>query len=233
MYAQDMQSIETELALDYKIHDLKYNLYGTLLAVAGNNGSISLFAVKNPDSPLESRTFTLMTTQKEAHLGPIWRIEFCHPVFGEFLATCSLDKTLKIWQLTNETLSEIYTYEKFTGSVNGIQWAPHQLGFKLAACSSDGHIAIIGEDTWDSEYSFKVSEQPLNCVTWSPLKLTHQENVNFSIKKSKQCENPLKDIFLATGGHDHSIRIFRLGQGMNDSDLVYSIDDVHSDMVRD
>jgi len=25
----------------------------------------------------------------EAHLGPIWKIDFCHPVFGTFIATCS------------------------------------------------------------------------------------------------------------------------------------------------
>ena len=200
MNAQDMQSIEVDLALDYKIHDLKYNLYGTLLAVAGNNGSVSLFAVKNPDNPLESRSFTLLATQNEAHLGPIWRIEFCHPVFGDFLATCSLDKTLKIWQWTNDSLSQIYTYSKFTGSVNGISWAPHQLGFALAACSSDGHVAIISEQTWDNEYTFEVSSQPLNCITWAPLKLTDQENVKKIHNSLLQGKN-LKKIIFCTKNH--------------------------------
>merc|ERR1711935_777693 len=55
------------------------------------------------------------------------------------------------------------------------------------------------------------------------MKLKHQENA----------ENPVKDIFLAAGGHDNIIRVFRIGETLNTSEMVYEITDAHSDMVRD
>lgn len=33
-----------------------------------------------------------------AHDGPIWKVKWAHPDFGNILATCSYDKSVNIWE---------------------------------------------------------------------------------------------------------------------------------------
>lgn len=134
--------------------------------MAGSNGTIVVYEVVNNDT----KELKEITRKTEAHLGPIWRIEFCHPIFREFIATCSLDKTVKIWQLVNDNLTEVYSLEIHTSSVNGISWAPYQYGFKVACCSSDGMISIIDERNWTNNFSWKAHDTAVNSVSWAPVK---------------------------------------------------------------
>lgn len=34
----------------------------------------------------------------KAHYGPVWKLAWAHPEFGQILASCSFDKTVVIWE---------------------------------------------------------------------------------------------------------------------------------------
>lgn len=38
------------------------------------------------------------TAKFPAHKGPIWRLDWAHPQFGQLLVTCSFDCCVSIWQ---------------------------------------------------------------------------------------------------------------------------------------
>lgn len=34
----------------------------------------------------------------KAHSGSVWKVTWCHPEFGQVIATCSFDRTACIWE---------------------------------------------------------------------------------------------------------------------------------------
>ncbi|VEL40528.1 unnamed protein product [Protopolystoma xenopodis] len=38
------------------------------------------------------------TARWRNHLGPIWRVTWAHPEFGQVIATCSFDRAIVIWE---------------------------------------------------------------------------------------------------------------------------------------
>jgi len=40
------------------------------------------------------------SSEWKAHTGAIWKIKWAHPEFGQILASCSFDKTVRIWEET-------------------------------------------------------------------------------------------------------------------------------------
>ena len=107
---------------------------------------------------LETANATTLT----GHEGPVWQVSWAHPKFGALLAlaSCSFDHTVMIWKETSSIVfSRVYVTPKgfFDGSVNAISWAPHEFGCAVAACSSDGSVAVISSNSnvagggWRSE----------------------------------------------------------------------------------
>jgi len=83
-------------------------------------------------------------------------------------------------------------------------------------------MSIVGEELWDNEYMWKASESAINCVSWCPLKLSLVEK-NVTDKNS----------FIISGGHDKSIKIWTLGDKLDNAELSEECNDIHSDMIRD
>jgi len=92
----------------------------------------------------------------------------------------------------------------------------------MACCSSDGNISLISDSTWGNEFLFKASNSAINSVCLSPIKLSKYE---------KNCVK--NDIFLISGGHDKIIRIWTVSKMFNETSLIYEIDNMNSNMVRD
>lgn len=38
----------------------------------------------------------------QSHGGPVWKVVWAHPEFGQILATCSFDRSVIIWEETGE-----------------------------------------------------------------------------------------------------------------------------------
>jgi protein transport protein SEC13 len=122
--------------------------YGRRLATASSDRTIKIFDVAQDGSQS-------MIADIPAHEGPVWRISWAHPKFGNLLASCSYDKKVAIWREQGPdqygNAQWVKVYEKmFDSSVGAVSWAPPEFGLALAAGIADGKIAVISfvENNW-------------------------------------------------------------------------------------
>lgn len=91
--------------------------------------------------------------------------------FGKFLATCSNDGTVKILEITKNSLNTTTTLEGHRGAVWRVQWAHPSFGFLLASCGSDGLINIWARTTkgnWELRYKNSEFFSGVNTIRWAP-----------------------------------------------------------------
>ncbi|GAB7363864.1 hypothetical protein MBLNU230_g4428t1 [Neophaeotheca triangularis] len=90
--------------------------------------------------------------------------------YGKRLATCSSDKTIKIFEIegTEHRLTE--TLKGHEGAVWCVSWAHPRYGTILASSSYDGRILIWREQNnqWQRIYEFTLHTASVNLVAWSP-----------------------------------------------------------------
>ncbi len=125
-------------------------------------------------------------SQLIGHEGPVWQVTWAHPKFGSLLASCSLDHKVIVWKETQEaqwvqvggpSMRRVYNGKRgkrdhvrccppvqaycspvHTASVNGVAFAPHELGLMLAAASSDGTISVLTYQSGQGWGSSKVNQ---------------------------------------------------------------------------
>lgn len=120
---------------DY-VHDVSYNFYGTKMAICTSSQSISIWdRDENGGWKEESRI-------DNAHAGPIWRLDWAHPEFGEVLLSCSEDRTISVWALQGKKWKKRATLTDSPHAVTDVQFAPRQFGLKFAACTADGMVRV-------------------------------------------------------------------------------------------
>ncbi|BEI85016.1 hypothetical protein CcaverHIS002_0504170 [Cutaneotrichosporon cavernicola] len=68
-----------------------YDFYGEKLATCSADHKIKIFS-KLPDGTWE------LETEWKAHDAPILQLSFAHPIHGVLLASCSHDRTVRIWE---------------------------------------------------------------------------------------------------------------------------------------
>lgn len=128
------------------VHDIKYDFYGKHLATASSDQHIKVFE-------LEAATSTwVLNDSWKAHDSLIVKISWANPEFSNFklLASCSYDRTVKIWQENPDELhgsgrrwTKLATLavESF-GPIYDVTFAPPHLGLKLGCVGSDGIVRI-------------------------------------------------------------------------------------------
>jgi len=110
----------------------------------------------------------------QAHSGSIWKVTWAHPEFGQLLASCSLDRTVIIWEEV-----ELGHWEKratlvdFNESVVDVQFAPKHTGLKLATCALDGTVRIYQATDIMSLAHWSPTDEldtkgKASCVCWDP-----------------------------------------------------------------
>lgn len=91
----------------------------------------------------------------KAHDAPIAKISWAHPEHGPVLASCSFDRTVKIWEeLPHQPRTAAQTSKwvergvlvDAKGSVRSVEFAPPNFGLKLVSGSSQGQ-----SDFFDTE----------------------------------------------------------------------------------
>lgn len=96
--------------------------------------------------------------------------------YGKRLATCSSDKTIKIFEVDGtENYKLITTLTGHEGPVWQVSWAHPKFGSILASCSYDGKV-LIWKETPDTQQWSIISEHnvhlaSVNSVTWAPHEL--------------------------------------------------------------
>lgn len=109
-----------------------------------------------------------MVTISNAHDGLIHDAVLDY--YGKRLATCSSDKTIKIFQVDgdNYTLQETLTGHE--GPVWMVSWAHPKFGVILASCSYDGKVLVWKEDNgvWTNIAEHSVHQASVNSISWAP-----------------------------------------------------------------
>jgi len=99
--------------------------------------------------------------------------------YGRRLATCSSDKTIKIFEVDGETHRLTETLRGHDGAVWCVAWAHPSFGTILASSSYDGRVFIWRETpttssahpsatTWTRVFEYTAHSASVNMVCWSP-----------------------------------------------------------------
>ncbi|ODV98516.1 hypothetical protein PACTADRAFT_64591 [Pachysolen tannophilus NRRL Y-2460] len=90
--------------------------------------------------------------------------------YGKRLATCSSDKTIKIFEVEGETHKLVDTLRGHDGPVWQVSWAHPKFGVILASCSYDGKVLIWKEEngSWSSIAEHAIHQASVNSVSWAP-----------------------------------------------------------------
>ncbi|KAL8736209.1 MAG: hypothetical protein Q9166_000364 [cf. Caloplaca sp. 2 TL-2023] len=90
--------------------------------------------------------------------------------YGRRLATCSSDKTIKIFEIEGENHKLTETLRGHEGAVWCVSWAHPKYGNILASSSYDGKVFIWREQNaqWTKVADFALHNASVNIVSWSP-----------------------------------------------------------------
>ncbi|KAK3177698.1 GTPase-activating protein S13 [Lecanicillium sp. MT-2017a] len=93
--------------------------------------------------------------------------------YGRKLATCSSDRTIKIFEVDGETQRLIETLKGHEGAVWCVAWAHPKYGNILASAGYDGKVFIWKEqgaqnNQWQRIYDFPLHKASVNIVSWAP-----------------------------------------------------------------
>lgn len=128
------------------IHDIKYDFYGKHIATASSDQHLKVF-------DLDSQTSTwVLNDLWKAHDSLILKVSWAHPEFSssKILASCSYDRTVKIWQEQPDELHgsgrrwiklATLAIESY-GPIYDVTFAPNHLGLKLGCIGLDGIVRI-------------------------------------------------------------------------------------------
>ncbi|KAI1732113.1 nucleoporin SEH1 [Ditylenchus destructor] len=167
------------------IHHVEFDFYGKRVATVSSDKVVCIWD-KTP-------TGWVKTAWWKKHGGAVWKARFAHPEYGQILATSSFDNTIQIFDKdatdSTEQISHTGVHIGRTDSSNGwsrrrvltestsnitdIQFAPHYLGLRLAACTAAGKIMIWEADdimaleNWNITFNFEASNYRLSSLTWS------------------------------------------------------------------
>ncbi|VVC32266.1 WD40/YVTN repeat-like-containing domain,WD40 repeat,WD40-repeat-containing domain [Cinara cedri] len=93
--------------------------------------------------------------------------------YGQRLATCSSDKTIKIYNIQNGTKTLLADIKGHLGPVWQICWSHPVSGHLLASCSYDKRVVVWKESNdWFNIFEF-THESSVNSVAWAP----HQHGI--------------------------------------------------------
>ncbi|KAK4336862.1 hypothetical protein RND71_044018 [Anisodus tanguticus] len=91
--------------------------------------------------------------------------------FGTKLATCSSDRTIKLFSLNGTNHSLITELKGHEGPVWQLSWSHPVFGNLLASCSYDRKVIIWKEtkqSVWEKVYEYNKHDSSVNAIDWAP-----------------------------------------------------------------
>ncbi|EFJ27600.1 hypothetical protein SELMODRAFT_94917 [Selaginella moellendorffii] len=206
-------------------NDAAVDYYGKNIATCSSDGTIQVRSIDNPSDP-----GVILT----GHQLPVWQVAWAHPRFGSILASCSFDRRVIVWKDSgrNGQWSQIQVFEEHQGSVNSIDWAPHELGLILACGSSDSSISIFtakqgnASAAWDKTKIGSAHEGGVTAVSWAPALAPG------ALVSSQPASHNTYVFKLVSCGCDNTVKVWRFSDGSWKMDCFPPLSK-HSDWVRD
>ena len=136
---------------DVHIHDIVFDFYGKRFATCSTDSKIQIWS-RDENNSKETNWNAIDIA--DCHNGCIWRLSWSHPEYGSLIASCSEDRTVKIWEeqtgvtssdSTNNSNSKWLLKATLSDSkkaVNDVKFAPRHLGLKVATASADGLVRV-------------------------------------------------------------------------------------------
>eukprot|EP01103_Thecamoeba_quadrilineata_P008814 TRINITY_DN18540_c0_g1_i1.p1 TRINITY_DN18540_c0_g1~~TRINITY_DN18540_c0_g1_i1.p1 ORF type:complete len:304 (-),score=61.00 TRINITY_DN18540_c0_g1_i1:24-935(-) len=92
--------------------------------------------------------------------------------YGRRMATCSSDRTIKIWDVALDSSTTLTSVLKgHEGAVWQVSWAHPKFGNYLASSSYDRKVIIwkeVNKNEWKTVFEYSGHEQSVNSVAWAP-----------------------------------------------------------------
>jgi len=171
------------------IHHLAYDFYGKRLATAAGDHKIKVW-------DWDEKSWVL-SGELKAHNGAVWKVQWAHPEYGQIIASCSLDNTVRIWEESEGPNGSNWGPKATLGdnlrSVPDIKFAPKHMGLRLATCC-DGFVRIYEATDitnlshWHILDQFQSQKHTINSIDWNP--------------------SPFESPMLAVASDDNLIRIW-------------------------
>jgi protein transport protein SEC13 len=112
---------------------------------------------------------TPLTVVDTKHMDMIHDSQFDY--YAKKMATCSSDRTIKIFDVAGEVYHNCATLVTHEGPVWQVAWAHPKFGIILASCSYDGSVAIHREspkNSWSVIHEHKFHDSSVNSIEWAP-----------------------------------------------------------------
>ncbi|KAF1795733.1 G-protein beta WD-40 repeat [Phytophthora cactorum] len=180
--------------------------------------------------------------------------------YGKRLATCSSDRTIKVYDVTGDVQNNEQILTGHEGPVWQVSWAHPKFGVLLAACSYDGKVIIYREQSlnqWTQAYVHAFHESSVNSIAWAPheyglaLACASADGTVSVLSYSRQCTGlqrcelgsiqlggfagsvrPIRRV--VTASCDKTVKIWSLPEGETEwTKQELSSAPAHSDWVRD
>jgi WD40 repeat protein len=197
---EEIETITTEIGED--ICDIQTDYYCRKIAVGSSSGKIYLFENINGT--------TSKISEIQAHTGPIYKVAWSHPNFGQILASCGFDKKVNLFQMNQDNnLEIIYEHEKHDNCINTLKFSPSSNNLLLISGDLNGNIitcefnnkSFILNKTFAHDFGvnsidFLDENNFVTCGNDNVIKIWNytQDNGNVVIK----CEYELKDNNMTT-----------------------------------
>lgn len=192
----------TDCGLDY---------YGKRLATASADNTIHIFDLIDGQQRAAG--------ELKSHEGPVWKVSWAHPRFGQLLASCSYDMRIIIWKEAQPSQWQIaYVNQEHTASVNTVEFGPCEYGLRLACASSDGQISVLTYGVHDAQWrrvAFPAHGNGASSVSWAPVAAGSTT------------------MRLVSGGNDARVIIWKCENENWTQDSLLWHSDCHTDWVRD
>ncbi|RPB23753.1 WD40 repeat-like protein [Terfezia boudieri ATCC MYA-4762] len=185
---------------DDLIHDVCYDFYGKRIVTCSSDQRLKIFDLNDEGEWIQSESW-------KAHDGSISKVIWGHPEHGHIIASCSNDRTVRIWEEQEfEPKSSARRWKKqytitLDVAIYDISFAPVHRGLKLASISNSGYV-YIHEAPEPQDPTIWMSQEQIQILRSQPPRETEQSFV------VEYCPSRWGGEQLAVGAMD-TVRIYR------------------------
>lgn len=94
--------------------------------------------------------------------------------YGKRLATCSSDRSIKVFDVAGEQVTHLADLSGHNGPVWQLAWAHPKFGSLLASCSFDGRVIVwkeVADNVWQQLHQSQLHASSVNSVAFAPYEL--------------------------------------------------------------